>query len=97
MKWGCVTSLEDRDEDRRDGPEASAVIWARVPRTWTGGVVPSAIPAPQSGGDAAHIPREVYHVMHHLTSLVEMEGSGPCEGGVQEIEFGNRVTGVVIS
>ena len=35
--------------------------------------------------------------MMHLTSSVEMEGWGPCEGGVQEIEFGSRVPGVVIS
>ena len=35
--------------------------------------------------------------MMHLTSSADMEGCGPCEGGVQEIEFGNRVAGVVIS
>ena len=55
-----------------------------------------AIPAPLPVGDAAHIPCEVYQVMH-LPGSADMEGCGPCEGGVQEIEFANRVTRVVIS
>ena len=48
------------------------------------------------GCGVVDIPHEVYHVMHPPGSA-EMEGCGPCEGGVQEIEFGNRVARVVNS
>ena len=54
---GCVTSLEDGDEDRGDGLAALAVT-----RAGYGGHGPAeyaqAVPAPQSVGDAAHSPCE---------------------------------------
>ena len=48
------------------------------------------------GCDVGDIPREVYHVMH-LPGSADLDGCGPCEGGVQEFEFHDRAAGVVIS
>ena len=55
-----------------------------------------AVPAPQSVGDAARIPCEVYQMMH-LPGSAENERCGPCEGAVQEIEFGDETAEGVIS
>ena len=78
LKWWCVTSLEDGDGDRGDGPAALAITWAGYPGHGPAAYAPPIL-APQSVGDAAHSSCEVYQVMH-LTSSVEMEGCGPCEG-----------------
>ena len=93
-KWGCVTSLEDGDEDRGDGLAALAVT-----RAGYGGHGPTeyaqAVPAPQSVGDAAHSPCE--GAPYKLRRNEERPRSAGGGGGVQEIGFCTKGYILVIS